>query len=115
MAFNVTEVLEIPIGVGDITVERILYFAVILMVGVIIAKVVATNVRRVLAERLPKNERELLTKLVYYIIVVWAFVVALPQLNFDLSGLLVAGGNRRSGHRFCEPERRLQPDLGGSF
>ncbi|BBL68853.1 mechanosensitive ion channel family protein [Methanoculleus chikugoensis] len=92
MAFNVTEVLEIPIGVGDITVERILYFAVILMVGVIIAKVVATNVRRVLAERLPKNERELLTKLVYYIIVVWAFVVALPQLNFDLSGLLVAGG-----------------------
>ncbi|NMA09461.1 MAG: mechanosensitive ion channel family protein [Methanomicrobiales archaeon] len=92
MAFNVTEVLEIPIGVGDITVERILYFAVILMVGVIVAKVVATNIRRVLAERLPVNERELLTKLVYYIIIVWAFVVALPQLNFDLSGLLVAGG-----------------------
>lgn len=92
MAFNVTEVLEIPIGVGDITVERLLYFAVILTVGVIIAKVVSTNVRRVLVERLPKNERELLTKLVYYGIIVWAFVVALPQLNFDLSGLLVAGG-----------------------
>ncbi|HOI12932.1 MAG TPA: mechanosensitive ion channel family protein [Methanoculleus sp.] len=92
MAFNVTEVLEIPIGVGDITVERLLYFAVILTVGVIIAKVVSTNVRRILAERLPKNERELLTKLVYYGIIVWAFVVALPQLNFDLSGLLVAGG-----------------------
>lgn len=92
MAFNVTEVLEIPIGVGDITVERILYFAVILTVGVIIAKIVSTNVRRALAERLPKNERELLTKVVYYGIIVWAFVVALPQLNFDLSGLLVAGG-----------------------
>lgn len=92
MTFNVTEVLEIPIGVGDITVERLLYFAVILTVGVIFAKVVATNVRRALSERLPVNERELLAKLVYYGIVVWAFVVALPQLNFDLSGLLVAGG-----------------------
>ncbi|MDD3857947.1 MAG: mechanosensitive ion channel family protein [Methanoculleus sp.] len=92
MAFNMTEILEIPIGVGDITVERILYFAIILTIGVIIAKVVATNFRRILAERLPKNERELLTKLVYYGIIVWAFVVALPQLNFDLSGLLVAGG-----------------------
>ncbi|MDK2915836.1 MAG: hypothetical protein PWR25_393 [Euryarchaeota archaeon] len=92
MAFNVAEVLEIPIGVGDITLERVLYFAVILMVGVIIAKIVSTNVRRALGERLPVNERELLTKLVYYIIIIWAFVVALPQLNFDLSGLLVAGG-----------------------
>ena len=92
MAFNVAEVQEIPIGVGDITLERVLYFAVILMVGVIIAKIVSTNVRRALGERLPVNERELLTKLVYYIIIIWAFVVALPQLNFDLSGLLVAGG-----------------------
>ncbi|WP_067072152.1 mechanosensitive ion channel family protein [Methanoculleus horonobensis] len=92
MAFNVTEIFEIPIGVGDITVERLLYFAVILTVGVIIAKVVATNVRRALSERLPVNERELLAKLVYYVIIVWAFVVALPQLEFDLSGLLVAGG-----------------------
>ncbi|KDE55402.1 mechanosensitive ion channel family protein [Methanoculleus sp. MH98A] len=92
MAFNVTEVLEIPIGVGDITVESLLYFAVILTVGVIIARIVAINVRRILAERLPVNERELLAKLVYYGIIVWAFVVALPQLEFDLSGLLVAGG-----------------------
>ncbi|MCK9306391.1 MAG: mechanosensitive ion channel family protein, partial [Methanoculleus sp.] len=92
MTFNVTEVLEIPIGVGDITVERLLYFVFILALGVAVAKVVSINVRRALAERLPVNERELLAKLVYYGIIVWAFVVALPQLEFDLSGLLVAGG-----------------------
>jgi len=92
VTFNVTQVLEIPVGVGDITVENLLYFVVILAVGVAVAKVVSTNVRRALTERLPKNERELLAKLVYYLIIVWAIVVALPQLDFDLSGLLVAGG-----------------------
>jgi small-conductance mechanosensitive channel len=92
MAFNVTEIFEIPIGVGGITVENLLYFVFILALGVIVAKVVSINFRRALAERLPVNERELLTKLVYYGIIVWAIVVALPQLNFDLSGLLVAGG-----------------------
>ncbi|MDD2788355.1 MAG: mechanosensitive ion channel family protein, partial [Methanoculleus sp.] len=68
MSFNVTEIFEIPIGIGNITVENLLYFAVILIIGVTVARVVSTNVRRALLERLPKNERELLTKLVYYVI-----------------------------------------------
>ncbi len=92
MTFNVTQILETPIGVGDITAGNLMYFVVILVVGVAVARVVSTNVRRALTERLPKNERELLAKLVYYGIIIWAFVVALPQLEFDLSGLLVAGG-----------------------
>ncbi|MDK2889475.1 MAG: hypothetical protein PWR21_106 [Methanoculleus sp.] len=92
MTFNATEILEIPVGVGDITIGNLLYFVIILTLGVIVAKIVSINVRRVLSERLPKNERELLTKLIYYGIIIWAFVIALPQLNFDLSGLLVAGG-----------------------
>ncbi len=92
VTFNVTEILEIPIGVGEITAWNLLYFVIILIVGVAVAKAVSVNVRRALSERLPKNERELLTKLIYYIIVLWAIVIALPQLKFDLSGLLVAGG-----------------------
>jgi len=92
MSFNMTALFEIPIGIGDITIERLLYFILILAIGVTVAKVVSTNVRRALTDRLPKSERELLTKLIYYVIVIWAFVFALPQLNFDLSGLLVAGG-----------------------
>jgi small-conductance mechanosensitive channel len=92
VTFNVTAVLETPIGVGTITVSDILWFVVIIAVGVIIAKIVSINVRRALAERLPKSERELLAKVVYYIIAVWAVVIALPYLNINLSGLLVAGG-----------------------
>ena len=92
MTFNVTEILEIPTGIGSITVENLVYFFVIILIGWAVARFVAINVRRALAERLAKNERELFVKLIYYVIILWAFVVALPQLNVDLSGLLVAGG-----------------------
>lgn len=92
MTLNLTEIFEIPIGVGTITLENVIYFTVILIIGVAVAKFVSTNVRRALVDRLPKNERELLTKLIYYVIIAWAFVIALPQIHFDLSGLLVAGG-----------------------
>ncbi|HON41290.1 MAG TPA: mechanosensitive ion channel family protein, partial [Methanoculleus sp.] len=90
--FNMTAVLETPLGVGGITIESLLFFTLILVIGVLIARIVSINVRRALSERLPVNERELLTKLVYYGIVILAFLAALPQLNVDLSGLLVAGG-----------------------
>jgi len=90
--FSLAATLGTSIGIGTITIGDILWFAGIIVVGVIIAKVVALNVRRILTERLPKSERELLAKVVYYIIILWAITVALPYLNFDLSGLLVAGG-----------------------
>lgn len=90
--FNMTAVLETPLGVGGITIESLLFFTLILVIGVLIARIVSINVRRALSERLPVNERELLTKLVYYGIVILALLAALPQLSVDLSGLLVAGG-----------------------
>lgn len=89
---DLSAALGMSTGIGTITIGDVLWFAGIVAVGVIIAKVVATNVKRALTERLPKNERELLAKVVYYIIILWAIAVALPYLNFDLSGLLVAGG-----------------------
>lgn len=92
MMFDVTAVLEAPIGISTITVGDLLWFFIIIAIGIVIAKIVAINVRRALAERLPKSENELLAKVIYYIIVIWAVIVALPYLNINLSGLLVAGG-----------------------
>jgi small-conductance mechanosensitive channel len=92
MMFDATAVLEAPIGISTITVGDLLWFFIIIAIGIVIAKIVAINVRRALAERLPKSENELLAKVVYYIIVIWAVIVALPYLNINLSGLLVAGG-----------------------
>lgn len=84
--------LETPVGVGDISVGDIFWFTVIFLIGIGIAQIVALNVKRALAERLPKSERELLAKVIYYIILIWVLIVALPYLNVDLSGLMVAGG-----------------------
>lgn len=92
MMFDATAVLEAPIGISTITVGDLLWFFIIIAIGIVIAKIVAINVRRALAERLPKSENELLAKVIYYIIVIWAVIVALPYLNINLSGLLVAGG-----------------------
>nr|WP_128695122.1 mechanosensitive ion channel family protein [Methanoculleus taiwanensis] len=92
MGVNVTSVLETPVGYGTLTVGSILSVIIILIVGIVIAKIVAMNVRRALHERVPKNDLEILTKIIYYVIVAWAVIIALPYLSIDLSGLLVAGG-----------------------
>ena len=84
--------LETPVGVGDISIGDLFWFTVIFLIGIGIAQVVALNIKRALADRLPKNERELLAKVIYYIILIWVLIVALPYLNVDLSGLMVAGG-----------------------
>jgi small-conductance mechanosensitive channel len=92
VTFNVTQVLETPLGYGEITIGNVLWVLIILGVGIVVAKVVAINIRRAFIERLPKSELELLAKVAYYLIVVLALMIALPYLNFDLSGILVAGG-----------------------
>ncbi|MDN7024129.1 mechanosensitive ion channel family protein [Methanoculleus sp. FWC-SCC1] len=92
MSLNVTAVLETPVGPWDFTVGNLLVVIVILAVGVAVAKFLALNVRKALAEKVPKNDLELLAKIVYYATILVALMVALPNLNLDLSGLLVAGG-----------------------
>ncbi len=92
MTFNVTGIFEVPIGIGEISIGDLAWFIIILAIGVGIAKTVSINVKRALSERIQKSERELLAKVIYYIIIVWALIIALPYLSVNLSGLLVAGG-----------------------
>jgi small-conductance mechanosensitive channel len=80
------------VGYGEITIGSILWFLIILFLGIVVAKIVTLNMRKALSDRVPKSDLGLLTKLAYYIIVIWAIIFALPYLNVDLSGLLVAGG-----------------------
>ena len=90
--FDIVAALGTPIGIGTITIGDILWFSGIIVAGVIVAEIVTVNVRRALTDRLSTNERELFAKVIYYIIVLWAVAIALPYLNINLSGLLVAGG-----------------------
>ena len=77
---------------GSITVGEILFSAVVMVLAVILAKSVTMYLRRIIGDRMEKNYRELILKLVYYLIILIGFVTILPVLGLNPSGLLVAGG-----------------------
>jgi small-conductance mechanosensitive channel len=79
------------IAYGD-TILNLLWIAVCLMVAVLVAKVVAINIKRSIKDRMDRDRLEIITKVVYYMIITIAVLLIIPDLGIDLSGLLVAGG-----------------------
>lgn len=77
---------------GDVTILNILWIAVCLLIAVLIAKAAAINIKRSLKERIDRDRLEIITKVVYYIIIIIAVLLALPALGIRPSNLLVAGG-----------------------
>ncbi len=77
---------------GDITILDLLWIAVCLIIAVLIAKVVAINIKRSLKDRMDRDHLEITTKVVYYMIIIIAVLLALPALGIHPSNLLVAGG-----------------------
>ncbi len=77
---------------NDVTVLDLIIGASILILGVILAKIISLYTRRMLKERVKRQDRELVAKLLYYALIVVVLILALPHLGFKLSGLLVAGG-----------------------
>jgi len=77
---------------GRITVGDVLLSITILFLSVILARSITVYLRRIIGERIEKNYRELILKLVYYLIVFTGFLTILPILGLNPSGLLVAGG-----------------------
>jgi small-conductance mechanosensitive channel len=77
---------------GDITILDLLWIAVCLIIAVLIAKVVVINIKRSLKDRMDRDHLEIITKVVYYMIIIVAVLLALPALGIHPSSLLVAGG-----------------------
>ncbi|WAI01596.1 mechanosensitive ion channel family protein [Methanogenium organophilum] len=77
---------------GQTTMANILWFFVILIIAVIVAKIVSLNLTRFLKDRVRKNDLNLISKAAYWVIFAIGFLTALPYLEVDLSGILVAGG-----------------------
>ncbi len=75
-----------------VTVRDALTVVVVMAVAVFIAKVVTMNIRRALADKVRRDQLEIVAKVVYYGIIVIAFLGVTPLLGLNLSGLLVAGG-----------------------
>ncbi|WP_319642510.1 mechanosensitive ion channel family protein [Methanovulcanius yangii] len=77
---------------GSVTFGQIITFFAVLIIAIIIAKFVTINLERGLKDKVSKNHLNLVSKIFYYAIIVIGLVIALPNLDIDFSGLLVAGG-----------------------
>ncbi len=77
---------------GSVTVGNALIGLLILIVSIIVAKIVVLYTRRTLKERLDKEHLELLTKVVYYSIVIIGTIMMLNKFGMSVGSLLVAGG-----------------------
>jgi len=77
---------------GSVTIGQVLTFFAILFVAIIIAKFITINLDRALKDKVSKNLLNLVSKMIYYTIIIVGLIVALPNLSIDFSGLLVAGG-----------------------
>lgn len=76
----------------DVTLYDVLFVIVVMVVATIIAKLVTTNLRRALIDKMKRDQLELMLKIIYFGIITVAFIGVLPALGLELSGLLVAGG-----------------------
>jgi len=77
---------------GEVTVYDIIVVTAIMAIATVIAKIIVRSIRRVLSDKIRRDQLELVTKIVYFGILIIAFLTVLPILGLNLSGLLVAGG-----------------------
>ncbi len=76
----------------DVTVFDLLFVIFVMVLATIVAKLITTNLRRALIDKMKRDQLELMLKVIYFGIIFIAFVGVLPVLGLNLSGLLVAGG-----------------------
>lgn len=87
----VLQVVDLPLY-GEVRVRDFLFAITVIIIASIIAKFIAMSLRRSLADKMRRDQLELLVKVVYAIIILLAFVSTTPALGVNLTGLLVAGG-----------------------
>ncbi|WOF16108.1 mechanosensitive ion channel family protein [Methanoplanus sp. FWC-SCC4] len=80
------------LGTTSISIYDIASFIVIICATFLIARIVTNSLTKTLKEKLDDNELNLIRKILFYGIVITGFLVALPNIISDVSGLLLAGG-----------------------
>lgn len=89
---NATGILGIkPLGL-PVSIGNIIAITITIIVFTIIGKVVSRIIRRKLSENVEAKNTDFLVRLSVWIVAFIGFLVVLPQLHLDLSGLMVAGG-----------------------
>lgn len=77
---------------GDVTLLDLIIIILIFVIAMIIAKAIALYLRRTLKEKVRKEQLRSITKVVYAVIFLIAFISVLPILGVDATGIAVAAG-----------------------
>ncbi|MBN2733939.1 MAG: mechanosensitive ion channel family protein [Methanomicrobiaceae archaeon] len=87
-----SSVLFEPLTESGVTAADIIIFTLILLISVVVAKIISMTIKGHLSEKIPMNDREVIGKIISIFIFIFGFLVALPYLKVNLSGIFVAGG-----------------------
>lgn len=77
---------------SNVSVGSLLLGIIIMVVGVIVARIISTIFKKYFAANLPDNTAKSLHKLIYYGIIIITLLAVTTSQGIDLSGLMVAGG-----------------------
>lgn len=77
---------------SQVSVTSLLVGIIIMVVGVVVARIIGTLFKKYFAANLPGNIATNLYKLIYYGIIIIALLAVITSQGIDLSGLMVAGG-----------------------
>ncbi len=76
----------------NITVSDVILSFLIILVSVLIGKALTLSMKKRFKDRISKDRLNTISKTVFYLIIIAAFITVLPILDINLSGLMVAGG-----------------------
>src|SRR5690242_20263188 len=72
--------------------ETLVFSVLVIVVGIVIARILKSVLNRTLRDKVPKGSRVLMERIVFYLIVFLAGLAALSNLGVDFTGALLAGG-----------------------
>lgn len=76
----------------EVFIDSLIIGILIMVVGVIFARIISTIFKRYVSANLPENTSKNFHKIIYYGIIVITVLTVITSQGIDLSGLMVAGG-----------------------
>lgn len=76
----------------EVFIDSLIIGIIIMVVGVILARVISIIFKRYVSANLPENTAKNFHKIIYYGIIIIAVLAVISSQGIDLSGLMVAGG-----------------------
>ncbi len=77
---------------GSVTIYDLLLSFIILLATAVIGKIITLKIKNSLKDKISKDRLSTISKFVYIVVLGIGFLSVLPLLEFNLSGILVAGG-----------------------